>query len=44
MFLKSMSIYNTIDGYKVDKYNYPYHTIEKMKTIKSLQELEKETN
>lgn len=32
--------YKTIDGYEVDKYAYSYHTVEKMKTIKSLQDLE----
>jgi len=33
--------YKTIEGYEVEKYTYSYHTINELKTIKSLQELEK---
>lgn len=36
------SKYKSIQGFDVEKYNYSYHTIEKLKTIKSLQQLEKE--
>lgn len=38
------SKYKNLNGYDVDKYTYSYHTIEKLKTIKSLQELEKPKN
>lgn len=34
--------YKSIDGFDVERYNYCYHTIEKLKSIKSLQELERE--
>lgn len=34
--------YKSIEGFDVEKYNYSYHTIEKLKTIKSLQQLERD--
>lgn len=49
LFLDSLFIldkennkYKTIEGYEVDKYAYSYHTVSKLKTIKSLQELEED--
>ena len=35
------SSYSTLEGYQVEKYAYSYHTIEELKTIKSLQEIER---
>lgn len=33
--------YTTLDGYEVERYAYSYHTIEELKTVKSLQEIER---